>query len=102
MYNWGHGSSGRVLAQGPEFDSQYCQKKKKLNSAFRQKKEKIERALLLFAVSCLYSTQKLFKKIFFLGQDLYLAQAGLEFTVFLPQLYKYWNYRCAPPYPAQK
>jgi hypothetical protein len=37
--------------------------------------------------------------IFIFQQGLhYVAQAGLELTIFLPQLPEYWDYRCVPPH----
>jgi hypothetical protein len=45
-------------------------------------------------VLCLFKDKK--KKI--LRQDLnYIAQAGLELSILLPQPPQYWDYRRAPP-----
>jgi uncharacterized protein YfiM (DUF2279 family) len=34
--------------------------------------------------------------LFFEAQSPYVAQFGLDFTILLPQLSKYWDYKCAP------
>jgi hypothetical protein len=34
-----------------------------------------------------------------LRQDLYVAQADLEVSIFLPQPLECWDYRCVTPYP---
>jgi hypothetical protein len=48
--------------------------------------------LFLLLLACYY--------FFETGSD-YVAQAGLELTVLLLQPRKYWDYRCAPPCPAE-
>jgi hypothetical protein len=39
-----------------------------------------------------------FVVLFFQTGSFYVAKAGLELTILLPQISECWDYRCAPPH----